>query len=49
MPIRSEALTITEVAHLKAIVREQDPKAFVVVIPTQEILGGNFQPIQEKE
>jgi len=48
-PVLLVALTITEVAHLKAIVREQDPKAFVVVIPTQEILGGNFQPIQEKE
>ena len=48
-PVLLVVLTITEVAHLKAIVREQDPKAFVVVIPTQEILGGNFQPIQEKE
>jgi uncharacterized membrane protein len=48
-PVLLVALTITEVAHLKAIVREQDPQAFVVVIPTQEILGGNFQPIQEKE
>jgi uncharacterized membrane-anchored protein YitT (DUF2179 family) len=41
------ALTVTEVAHLKAIVRTQDPQAFVIVMPAQEILGGGFQPLQE--
>lgn len=43
------ALTVTEVAHLKAIVRAQDPQAFVVVISAQEVLGGSFQPLKEEK
>lgn len=33
------ALTVTEVAELKAIVRQQDKAAFVIVAPAQEIMG----------
>jgi hypothetical protein len=41
------ALTVTELAHLKALVKEQDPDAFVVVAPAQEVLGKGFQPLAE--
>jgi uncharacterized membrane-anchored protein YitT (DUF2179 family) len=43
------ALAETEVAHLKFIVRSQDPQAFVVVLPAQEVLGGGFQPLKKEE
>jgi len=39
------ALTVTELAHLKALVKAQDPAAFVVVVPAQEVLGRGFQPL----
>ena len=39
------ALTVTEVHNLKAIVAKQDPLAFVIVSPTQEILGKGFIPL----
>jgi uncharacterized membrane-anchored protein YitT (DUF2179 family) len=48
-PVLMVALTVTEVAHLKSIVSAQDPQAFVVVMPTQEILGGGFQPLKEEK
>ena len=41
------ALTVTELAHLKTLVKEQDPDAFVVVAPAQEVLGRGFQPLVE--
>ena len=40
------ALTITEVAHLKAIVSERDPGAFVMVVPAKEVLGRGFQALK---
>lgn len=40
------ALTVTEVGHLKAVVREQDPNAFVIVTPAQEVLGRGFKPLE---
>lgn len=39
------ALTVTEVGHLKALVSAQDPNAFVIVSPVQEILGRGFRPL----
>ncbi|GMV34940.1 MAG: hypothetical protein DCC59_09330 [Chloroflexi bacterium] len=42
------ALTITEAHNLKAAVAKEDPKAFVIVSPAQEILGGGFAPLEEK-
>jgi uncharacterized membrane protein len=39
------ALTVTEVPHLKALVAQADPNAFVVVMPAQEILGKGFVPL----
>lgn len=43
------ALTVTEVGQLKSLVVKQDPKAFVIVSPVQELLGGGFAPLGEKE
>lgn len=40
------ALTVTEIPQIKALVAEVDPKAFVVVIPAQEVLGMGFMPLQ---
>jgi hypothetical protein len=39
------AATVTELAQLKALVHTEDPNAFVVVTPTQEVLGRGFQPL----
>ena len=43
------ALTATEVPHLKAVVSDTDPQAFVIVSPAQEVLGKGFNPLQTKE
>lgn len=40
------AVTITEVNHIKNLVCEADPKAFLIVIPAQEVLGTGFIPLQ---
>jgi uncharacterized membrane protein len=42
------ALTVTEVAGLKTLVKSEDPRAFVIVSPAQEILGSGFTPLQEE-
>jgi uncharacterized membrane protein len=42
------ALTVTEVPHLKALVQEIDPQAFVIVSPAQEVLGRGFVPLKPK-
>lgn len=42
------ALTVTEVHNLKSAVAKEDPDAFVVVSPAQEILGRGFTPLGEK-
>jgi len=41
------ALTVTEVHNLKTAVAKEDPTAFVVVSPAQEILGRGFTPLDE--
>ncbi|MCS7248263.1 MAG: DUF2270 domain-containing protein [Anaerolineales bacterium] len=41
------ALTVTEINQLKTSVRKVDQKAFVMVIPAQEILGKGFLPLEE--
>ena len=41
------ALTVTELAHLKTLVKEQGQDAFVIVAPAQEVLGKGFQPLAE--
>jgi uncharacterized membrane protein len=45
-PVLLVALTVTEVNHLKALVSESDPTAFVIVMPAQEVLGRGFQPLR---
>jgi uncharacterized membrane protein len=45
-PVLVVALTMTEVNHLKTVVSELDPTAFVIVMPAQEILGRGFQPLR---
>lgn len=39
------AITITEMQHLKVMVKTIDPNAFIIVAPAQEILGRGFQPL----
>ncbi len=41
------AVTVTEMAQLKALVNEEDPNAFVIVTPAQEVLGRGFQPLDK--
>jgi len=41
------ALTVTEVHNLKSAVAKEDPNAFVIVSPAQEILGRGFTPLDE--
>lgn len=41
------AATVTEIPHLKSLVRQADPDGFVIITPAHEILGRGFQPIQE--
>ena len=42
------ALTVTEVHNLKNAVAKEDPQAFVIVSPAQEILGRGFNPLEEE-
>jgi uncharacterized membrane protein len=42
------ALTVTEVHNLKSAVVKEDPHAFVIVSPVQEVLGLGFNPLEEK-
>lgn len=42
------ALTVTEVHNLKSAVAKDDPQAFVIVSPAQEVLGRGFNPLEEK-
>jgi len=41
------ALTVTEVPQLKALVSTEDPNAFVIVSPAQNIFGRGFMPLEE--
>jgi len=40
------AVTVTEMSQLKALVRAEDPNAFVIVTPATEVLGRGFQSLQ---
>jgi uncharacterized membrane protein len=42
------ALTMTEVHNLKNAVAKEDPQAFVIVSPAQEILGRGFNPLGDE-
>ena len=41
------AVTVTEVAQLKAVVAKTDPGAFVIVSPAQGVFGKGFAPLEE--
>ena len=43
------ALTVTEVAQLKALVAATDPNAFVIVSPAQGVFGKGFAPLEEEQ
>lgn len=47
-PVLMCALTVTEVHNLKSAVAREDPHAFVIVSPAQEVLGLGFNPLEEK-
>jgi uncharacterized membrane protein len=40
------ATTVSELPGIKKTVKSEDPKAFVIVTPAQEILGLGFQPLE---
>jgi uncharacterized membrane protein len=40
------AVTVTEMQQLKAMVKADDPNAFIIVAPAQEILGRGFQSLE---
>jgi uncharacterized membrane-anchored protein YitT (DUF2179 family) len=48
-PVLMVALTLTELPQLKALIKDQDPNAFVVVAPAQEVLGRGFQSLTEDQ
>jgi uncharacterized membrane protein len=41
------ALTVTEIPQLKALINKEDPQAFVIVSPAQEIFGRGFIPLKK--
>ena len=41
------AVTVSELPQLKALVSGEDPNAFVIVSPAQEVLGRGFQPLEK--
>lgn len=43
------ALTATEVNQLKTLVNEEDPHAFMIVSPVQEVLGRGFSPLTREK
>ncbi len=42
------AVTVTEVAHLRDVVKSADPHAFIIVSPVQEVLGEGFIPLEDE-
>lgn len=46
-PVLLCAVTVTEVAHLKALVAEEDPAALVIVTPALEVLGKGFGSLSQ--
>jgi hypothetical protein len=37
------AVTVTEMQQLKSVVKAEDPRAFIIVTPAQEVIGRGFQ------
>jgi uncharacterized membrane protein len=43
------ALTDTEISHLKNLVHETDPEAFVIVSPAKGVVGKGFEPFDKED
>ncbi len=43
------ALTVTEVGQFRSLVSQEDPKAFVIVTPAQDIYGEGFSPLEVEQ
>jgi uncharacterized membrane-anchored protein YitT (DUF2179 family) len=43
------AITVTEVAQLKSLVRGQDQNAFVIFTPAKEVFGKGFSSLYREE
>ncbi|MBI3242584.1 MAG: DUF2270 domain-containing protein [Chloroflexi bacterium] len=41
------AVTVTEMQRLKSLIKAEDPNAFCIIAPAQEILGRGFQPLEK--
>jgi uncharacterized membrane protein len=41
------AITVTEVAQLKKLVSAEDENGFVIIMPAQEVRGGQFRPLKK--
>jgi hypothetical protein len=41
------AATVSEIAQIKSTVKEEDPNAFVIIMPAQEVMGRGFQPLEK--
>ncbi len=41
-------LTVTEIEHLKRILREEDEHAFMTIMPAREIVGEGFVSLEDR-
>lgn len=41
------AATITEMQQLKTVVKEEDPRAFIIITPAQDVIGRGFQTLDD--
>jgi uncharacterized membrane-anchored protein YitT (DUF2179 family) len=39
------AVTVTEMQHLKSVVKAVDPRAFMIITPAQDVIGQGFQTL----
>ena len=39
------AVTVTEMKHLKSVVKAEDPRAFIIITPAQDVIGQGFQTL----
>jgi uncharacterized membrane protein len=39
------AVTVTEMQHLKSVVKAEDPQAFMIITPAQDVIGQGFQTL----
>jgi len=39
------AVTVMEMKHLKSVVKAEDPRAFIIITPAQDVIGQGFQTL----